>query len=206
MARGISTRLLAGGNDVTLAARNTTRAAELAKELRAVAKGGATVAVVPFDGPITGDIVILAVPYSSVPSIVQQYGDKLAGKIVVDITNPLNTTYDDLATLPGSSAAEETARMVPAGAKVVKAFNTVFAGTLTTGQVADQPLNVFIAGDDAEPKTLLANLIRAGGMRPIPINVGPLRRARHLESVGLLHITSQGTLGTNWMSAVKILS
>jgi predicted dinucleotide-binding enzyme len=69
MARGISTRLLAGGNDVTLAARNTTRAAELAKELGAVAKGGATVAVVPFDGPITGDIVILAVPYSSVPSI-----------------------------------------------------------------------------------------------------------------------------------------
>jgi predicted dinucleotide-binding enzyme len=122
----------------------------------------------------------------------------------VDITNPLNTAYDDLATLPGSSAAEEIPRMVPAGAKVVKAFNTVFAGTLTTGQVADQPLNVFIAGDDAEAKTLLVNLIRAGSMRPI--DVGPLRRARQLEGIALLHITLQGTLGTNWMSAVKILS
>lgn len=203
MARGISTRLLAGGNDVTLAARDEAEATELAQQLRAAAKSGATVAVTPFGGPIAGDIVVLAVPYSGVPSIVQQYGDELAGKVVVDITNPLNATYDDLATPPGSSAAEEIAKMVPVGAKVVKAFNTTFAGTLTSGQVADQPLDVFIAGDDAEAKALLANVIQAGGMRPI--DVGSLCRARHLESIGFLHITLQQTLGTNWMSAVKVL-
>jgi NADPH-dependent F420 reductase len=204
MARGISTRLLAGGNSVTLVARNATRAAELAQELRAAAKSSATVTAVPFGSPVAGDIVILAVHYSSVPSIVKQYGDMLAGKIIVDITNPLNATFDDLATPPGSSAAEEIARMVPAGARVIKAFNTVFAGTLATGQVAGQPLDVFIAGDDAEAKASFANLVQAGGLRPV--DVGPLRRARQLEGVGLLQITLQQTLGTNWMSAVKILA
>jgi NADPH-dependent F420 reductase len=204
MARGISTRLLAGGNSVTLAARNAARATELAQQLRATAKSGATVTVVPFGGPIASDIVVPAVHYSSVPSVIQQYGDKLAGKIIVDITNPLNATFDDLATPPGSSAAEEIAKMVPAGTKVIKAFNTVFAGTLATGQVAGQPLDVFIAGDDAEAKALVAGLVQAGGLRPV--DVGPLRRARQLEGIGLLQITLQQTLGTNWMSAVKILA
>ena len=203
MARGISRRLLAGGNDVTLAARDETQATELAQQLRSAAKSGATVTVAPFGGPITADIVVLAVPYSSAPSIIQRYGGELAGKVIVDITNPMNKTYDDLATPPGSSAAEEIAKLVPAGAKVIKAFNTTFAGTLTGGQVAGQPLDVFIAGDDAEAKALLADAIQAGDMRPI--DVGPLRRARQLESIGLLHITLQGTLGTNWMSAIKIL-
>jgi predicted dinucleotide-binding enzyme len=153
--------------------------------------------------PISTEAVVLAVYYSRVPAILSQYGSQLAGKILVDITNPLNPTYDDLATPPGSSAAEEIAKIVPTGTKVIKAFNTTFAGTLVAGQVAGQSLDVFIAGDDDQAKEKLAQALRASGLRPI--DVGPLRWARQLEGIGLLHITLQNRLGTNWASTVKIL-
>jgi predicted dinucleotide-binding enzyme len=122
----------------------------------------------------------------------------------VDITNPLNESFDDVATAPGTSNAEQTARHAPAGARVLKAFNTTFAGTLEAGQVAGQPLDILIAGDDADAKAQLARLVETSGLRAI--DVGPLRRARQLEGIGLLHITLQETLGTNWMSTVKFLS
>lgn len=203
MGRGIATRLLNGGNPVVLMDRDNTEAKKLAKELQPAQKGGANVSAAAMGDPIDSEAVVLAVYYSSVPSILAQYGKQLAGKVIVDITNPLNATYDELATPAGTSAAEEIAKMAPAGAKVIKAFNTTFAGTLVSGQVAGQSLDVFIAGDDTEAKKRLANALSAGGLRPI--DVGPLRRARQLEGIGLLHITLQGTLGTNWASTVKIL-
>lgn len=88
-------------------------------------------------------------------------------------------------------------------AKVVKAFNTTYAGTLLAGEVAGQPLDVFIAGDDDDAKSKVAELVRDGGMRPV--DTGPLSRARQIEGMQLLHIVTQGTLGTHWGSAVKIL-
>jgi 8-hydroxy-5-deazaflavin:NADPH oxidoreductase len=204
MGRGIATRLLAGGNPVLIIDRDPSEAQKLAKELGAAAKKGATVSAAAMGSPIESEAVILAVFYTSVPSVLSQYGSQLAGKIIVDITNPLNATYDDLATPPGSSAAEEIAKIAPAGARVVKAFNTTFAGTLLSGQVAGQSLDVFVAGDDPQAKESLSKALSASGLRPI--DVGPLRRARQLEGVGLLHITLQATLGTNWASTVKILS
>ncbi len=203
MGRGISTRLLSGGNSVVLMDRDNAEAKKLAEELKSAVKGGASVSATEMGSPINTEAVILAVYYPSVPSIISQYGNQLAGKIVVDITNPLNATFDDLATPLGSSAAEEIAKMVPAGTKVVKAFNTTFAGTLASGQVAGKSLDVFIAGDDQQAKDKLAQAFKASGLRPI--DVGPLRRARQLEGIGFLHITLQQTLGTNWGSAVKIL-
>jgi hypothetical protein len=86
---------------------------------------------------------------------------------------------------------------------VLKAFNTTFAGTLVAGQVAGLPLDVLIAGDDADAKAILSRLVEDSGLRAI--DVGPLSRARLLEGIGLLHITLQGKLGTNWMSAVKFV-
>jgi len=149
-------------------------------------------------------VVILTVPYTAEAEIIQQYAAQLAGKIIVEITNPLNATYDGLATPADSSAAEEIAKLVPAGARVVKAFNTTFAGTLVKGQVAGQPLDVFIAGDDGEAKAVISQLVEAGGLRAI--DAGPLSRARQLEGLGLLGITLQFTLGTQFMSAWKLLS
>jgi predicted dinucleotide-binding enzyme len=148
-------------------------------------------------------VVVLAVWYGTNIEIAKQLGDKLAGKVVVDIANPLNSTYDGLATASDSSSAEDLAKAIASGAKVVKAFNTTYAGTLLAGQVDGKPLDVFLAGDDADAKSKVAELVKDGGMRSI--DTGPLSRARQIEGMQLLHIVTQGTLGTNWGSAIKIL-
>ena len=203
MGRGIGTRLLSGGHSVTLVDREPESATALAEQLASSAKNGAMVQIAAFGSPIEDQVVILAVPFGATSSIIEQYGSKLAGKIVVDISNPLNITYDGLAVPAGTSAAEEIAKEVPNGTKVIKAFNTIFAGTLEKGEVDNKPLDILIAGDDAEAKSKVAELIKDGGLRPI--DTGPLSRARQLEGIGFLHITLQKTLATNWKSTVKIL-
>jgi predicted dinucleotide-binding enzyme len=139
-----------------------------------------------------------------IAEIVRQYGEQLADKVVVDIANPVDfDTMDSLATPPDSSSAEETARLVPEGTPVVKAFNTTFGNTLVPGEVAGQQLDVLIAGDDEAAKRKLSELVEAGGLRPI--DVGPLRRARQLEQLGFLHISLQDRLDTGFRSAVKFI-
>ena len=202
MARGIGTRLVVGGHSVTLVSRDPKPAAETLTALKAAAQKGATVQVVTWGSPLSGDVVFLAVPYSAVAEVTRQYKAQLAGKIVVDLTNPLNATYDGLVTPADSSAAEEIAKAVP-GARVVKGFNTTFAGTLVKGTVAGQPLDVFLAGDDADAKKTLAGLIQDGQLRSI--DTGPLHRARQLEGLALLGITLQFTQGTQFASAWKFL-
>ena len=194
MGRGIGTRLIAGGHKVTFVDANPETAQKAAADLKAEAA--------TLDAPL-GDVVVLAVWYGTNIEIAKQLGSKLAGKVVVDIANPLNSTYDGLATAADSSSAEDLAKAVAAGAKVVKAFNTTFAGTLIAGEVGGQKLDVFIAGDDADAKAKVSQLVTDGGMRAI--DAGPLHRARQIESMQLLQITLQGTLGTNWGSAIKIL-
>jgi len=202
MGRGIGTRAVAGGHSVIFVDANPEVAAKAAADVKAAAKNGATVSAASLDAEL-GDVVVLAVWYGTNIEIAKQLGTKLAGKIVVDIANPLNATYDGLATAPDSSSAEDLAKAVAAGAKVVKAFNTTFAGTLLAGSVAGQPLDVFIAGDDADAKSKVSQLVTDGGMRAI--DAGPLHRARQIEAMQLLHITLQGTLGSNWGSTIKIL-
>ncbi len=204
MGRGIGTRLVAGGHSVTYVDANPEVAEKTAADVKGAAKKGATVSTSSLGNAVLGDVVVLAVWYGTNIEIVKQLGKKLAGKVVVDIANPLNQTYDGLATAPDSSSAEDVARAIASEAKVVKAFNTTFAGTLLAGQVAGQPLDVFIAGDDADAKNKVAQLVKDGGMRPV--DTGPLSRARQIEAMQLLHITLQGTLGTNWMSTIKIIS
>jgi len=205
MGRAISTRLLAGGQSVTLYNRNREEAEQVAVELRGAAKGGTTASVAAaLEQAIqNSDVVILAVWYPVSVQLATEHAARLAGKVVVDISNPLNATYDGLATAPGTSAAEALQAALPAGAKVVKAFNTTFAPTLRAGQVAGQPLDVFIAGDDQGAKDTIAELARAGGLRPI--DVGALERARQLEGLGFLGITLQGRLGTQFDTAWKLV-
>ena len=204
MGRGIGYRLVAGGHDVTVVDRDPEEAGRLAEELRAAAQGGATVEAAGPGAELRGEVVILAVYYPGDLEIVRELGERLAGKVVVDISNPLNQTFDGLATAPGTSAAEEVAASAAAGTRVVKAFNTTFAGTLVEGQVAGQPLDVLIAGDDEEAKETVAQLVRDGGLRAI--DVGPLERARQLEGLGFLGITLQQPLGLNFQSAWKLIS
>lgn len=204
MGRAIGTRAAAGGHSVTFVGKTAESAKEAVNAVKSSAKKGAQVSAADLANVELGDVVVLAVWYGTNIEVTKQLGAKLTDKVLVDIANPLNSTYDGLTTPPDSSSAEEVAKAAAAGTKVVKAFNTTFAGTLHAGQVAGQPLDVFLAGDDAAAKDKVAQLAKDGGLRPI--DAGPLHRARQIEGMQLLHITLQNTLGTNWGSTVKILN
>lgn len=136
---------------------------------------------------VTGEIVVLAVPYPAVSAIIAERGESLADKIVVDITNPLNfETFDSLTVPSNGSATAEIAAALPSS-QVLKAFNTTFAATLASGTVGDLPTTVLIAGDDADAKSTLAGVVTSGGLKAI--DAGQLSRARELEAIGFLQIT-----------------
>ena len=199
MGRGIGTRAVAGGHQVEILDRDPAEAEQLAKDL-----GGSATALDP-EAPFGGDVVVFAVYYPGIKDAVQQYADQLAGKVVVDITNPIDTqTWDKLATPLGTSSAEEVQQLLPQGTPVVKAFNTTFAPTLVAGEVGGQQLDVLIAGDDEAAKRTVSQLASDGGLRPI--DVGPLTRARQLEQLGFLHISLQQPLGLGFGSAVKLVT
>ncbi|HJQ13715.1 MAG TPA: NAD(P)-binding domain-containing protein [Anaerolineales bacterium] len=204
MGRAIATRAVAGGHSVTLVGKTLGSAQKAADEVRATAKQGAEISATTLENVEPGDVVVLALWYGTNIEVARQLSEKLKGKTVVDIANPVNSTYDGLATASDSSSAEDVAKAVGSKTKVVKAFNTTYASTLLSGQVAGQPLDVFIAGDDEEAKNKVAQFIKDAGLRPV--DTGPLSRARQIEGLGLLHIVTQNDLGTNYASAVKILS
>ena len=197
MGRGVGTRVVAGGHELEILDRDPAEAQKLAEELG----GGAT--ALDSGGTIAGDVVVLALYYPGIKDAARQYADDLDGKVVVDITNPVDTeTWDRLATPPGTSSAEEVAALVPAGTPVVKAFNTTFAGTLVGGEVGGQQLDVLIAGDDEGAKQKVSQLVTDGGLRPI--DVGPLARAQQLEQLGFLHISLQEPLELGYASTIKL--
>jgi NADPH-dependent F420 reductase len=204
MGRAIATRALAGGHSVTFVGKNLESAQKAADEVQATAKHDARVSTATLQDVEPGDVVVLALWYGTNIEVARRLGDKLKGKTVVDIANPVNSTYDGLVTAPDSSSAEDVAKAAGHEAKVVKAFNTTYASTLHDGKVGGQPLDVFIAGDDADAKNKVAQLVKDSGLRPV--DTGPLNRARQIEGLQLLHIVTQGTLGTNWASTIKILS
>ena len=197
MARGIATRALAGGNAVTLLGTSADKAQALAGELSGDVRAGA------IGDPISGDVVVLAVWYQVLDDVLGRYAGQLDGKVVVDITNPVDPeTYQPLD-LAAGSVAQEIAQKVP-GAKVAKAFNTTFAGTLVEGQVGGQPLDVFVASDDEDAKGVVRRLAEDSGMRLV--DAGPLAVARQLEGAGYLHMAIQSDLGTSYGSALKVVS
>ena len=170
-----------------------------------VEKGGTTAQLLgSSDGgtPVTGDIVVLAVPYPAVKGVLAERGDQLADKVVVDLTNPLDfQTFDSLTVPADSSAAAEIAAALP-NSRVVKAFNTNFAATLASGTVGEQPTTVLIAGDDTDAKSLLAEVVTAGGLRAV--DAGSLRRARELEALGFLQITLAAAEKVSWTGGFAV--
>ena len=192
MARGIATRALAGGHAVTLLGHEPGEGQQLAGELSGNVRTGSV-----------GDAVVLAIPYTAIDAVVGASSDQLSGKVVVDITNPVDfTSFTPLTVDAGSAAAEIAAKA--SGARVVKAFNTTFAGTLVGGKIAGQPLDVFLASDDEDAKNTVRQLVEDGGLRAI--DAGPLTRAHELEALGYLHMALQQPLGTGFSSTVKVLA
>jgi hypothetical protein len=205
MGRGIATRVAAGKHVIILYDIDSAAAEKLANDLGGSKPDGAKVAVAetPADAVPESDVVILASWYGANLETATMLGAELDGKVVVDISNPLNANFNGLVTPPGTSAAETIRDALPHGARVVKAFNTTFAGTLLSGQVSGQPLDVFIAGDDQTANDAVASLVRDGGLNAI--DVGALERARQLEALGFLGISLQARLGTQFGTAWKLV-
>ncbi|PUA82783.1 NADPH-dependent F420 reductase [Nocardioides currus] len=172
-----------------------------------VAKGGNTVELIGHndtDKALTGDVVVLAVPFPAIADVVATRGDELAGKVVVDITNPLNfETFDSLVTPADSSATAGLAASLPQS-RVLKAFNTTFAATLASGAVGEVPTTVLIAGDDADAKSLLGGIVTAGGLRAV--DAGALSRARELEALGFLQLTLAVGEKVSWTGGFAVVS
>ena len=176
MARTLGTLAVAGGNTVEVIGRDQSKAAELAKTLG----GGTTVG--EFGAVPAGHIVILAVLFASAVPAVSEFGDALAGKTIVDITNPFNDSGTGLEVPANTSIAQMVAEAVPASAHVFKAFNTLFQVVLAKGQ----PFDVFIAGDNERAKADVAAFVESLKLRPL--DVGGLTMAPYLEGTGLVMI------------------
>ena len=170
-------------------------------------KGGHTVQLLgssETDTPVTGDVVVLAVPYPALRQVVAQRADELAGKVVVDITNPLNfETFDSLVVPADGSAAAELADALPQS-RVLKAFNTTFAGTLVAGTVGSLPTTVLIAGDDAEAKSTLAGIVTSAGLKAV--DAGSLNRARELEALGFLQLSLAINEKVSWTGGFGVIA
>ncbi|HEY5265303.1 MAG TPA: NAD(P)-binding domain-containing protein [Acidimicrobiales bacterium] len=174
MAAAIGTRAAKHGHTIELMSRNTAKAQALADQIG----NGATVGT--FGATPAGDIVIVAVLYAGAVEVVSHYGDALAGKILVDITNPFNTDASGVVTTAGNSVSQQIAAAAPEGTHVVKAFNTIFGGVITQ----DKPMDVFFAGDGAEAKARVAAFLKSMDMRPL--DAGGLEMTYALEWAGIL--------------------
>jgi predicted dinucleotide-binding enzyme len=171
-----------------------------------LAAGGASVQQVSHaelaQTTIEGDVVVLAVPYPAFGDIVEKIGAQLEGKTVVDITNPLNfETFDSLVVPAGSSAAAELQKLLP-NSTVIKAFNTNFAATLASKQLAGQTTTVLVAGDNADAKAALVSAVTAGGVAAI--DAGSLARAHELEAIGFLQLTLAASEKISWTGGFTI--
>nr|WP_283936131.1 NAD(P)-binding domain-containing protein [Serratia plymuthica] len=192
MATAIARRTAKAGHTLEVIGRDTAKAQALADQLAA----GATLGT--YGAAPAGDIVILAVPYSSVAAVVADFGEALDNKVIIDITNPVAPDLSGLVTPHGSSGAQETAKLLPAGAHVVKAFNTLFGHVLAKGG----RLDAFIAADDAQAKARVSTFLDSLGLRPF--DVGGLQMAQTLESLGLMMIGLAKNGAGSWNIAMKV--
>jgi predicted dinucleotide-binding enzyme len=180
MGSAFARRASAAGHDTAITARSLEQARKAATE------AGGKARAVPAGEIATGsDLLIAATPYAHQLSALKAAGN-LSGKVVIEISNPVNAEFSDLVLGHTTSAAEEIARALR-GAKVVKAFNTVFAARLAAGgALGIQREQVFFAGDDEGAKQSVRSCIESIGFEPF--DAGPLRNARYLEPIGMLNI------------------
>ena len=180
MAAAIGGLAVRAGHAVEVSSRAATKARALAERIG----HGATTGT--FGTAPAGDIVILAVPYAAVLDVVRLYGEALAGKLLVDITNPVGSDLRSFVTPEDSLGAREIMKAAPSDAVVVKAFNTLFSHVLAAGPVEGRHLDVLIAGDDARAKARVSAFVESLGLRSM--DTGRLSTARALEHACLLSL------------------
>jgi 8-hydroxy-5-deazaflavin:NADPH oxidoreductase len=179
MGSGFARLLASKGFDTTIGNKNAEKASALAKEIGAKAKGGSVK-----DAVSQADVAILAVKYEDTVEALKAAGD-LTNKVIIDISNPITPDFKALTIGHSTSAAEEIQKHAPS-AKIVKAFNTIFAELHPTESRKGRRVQVFIAGDDEAANAKVTDLVKA--LEFEPINSGPLSNARFLEPMGELNI------------------
>ena len=153
---------------------------------------------------LTGDLVVFAIPYGAYPSILEHYRDRLGGKVVIDISNPIDfTTYEQPEALRTSSTALELAKQLPQEVAVLKAFNVNLADTLIARTNGTTATTVLFAGDHAEGKIALTELLKGAGLRAV--DAGPLQRSRQLEAIGFLQMVLASSGKTRFESGLTLL-
>lgn len=200
MATAIAGLAAKAGHTVEIISRDPANARALAGRI------GPSATVGTFGATPDGEIVILAVPYAVVLDVVERYGPSLAGKVLVDITNPIASDLTSFVTPEDSFGAQEIAKAAPADAIVIKAFNTLFSHVLAAGPVNGRPLDVFLAGDDAPAKARVSAFVKGLGLRPM--DVGPLPMAKTLEHVCLLSLglMTHSVKHTDFAIGISLLS
>ena len=195
VGRALAKSALRTGHSVTVSSASGETSAALARETGAKAAESNRAAV---DG---ADLVVLAVPYMALVDVLDDIGPALAGKIVVDATNPLKPDYSGLAT-EGTSGAEQIQARIPS-ARVVKAFNTALAARQTDPKIGGVHLDGYVASDDEAAKAIVLELVKGMGFHPV--DAGDLTMARALEALAFLNISLQLRHGWSWQAGWKLV-
>jgi hypothetical protein len=190
VGKALGGTLVKAGHSVSFSTRNA------ASSIAAAQATGGTAADSIREAVRDADVVILAIPYAAAQAVAAEVSTEAGGKTVIDVTNP--TGADGTLITKGISAAEELARLMP-GARIVKAFNAIFASVQGNPRAHGRELDAFFATDNERVRDTTAELIHSIGFRPI--YVGPLARARELEAIASLNIQMQMSGSGDWRSA-----
>jgi predicted dinucleotide-binding enzyme len=186
MATGLAGRFARAGLNVVLGARDPIRAQKLAEEIGRGVQAGSIAGAAQ-----SADILVLAVPFAATADTLAAAGN-VDGKIIIDVTNPLNEDFSGLTVGLTTSAAEEIQRSAP-NAKVVKTLNTVFAQLLGKARLGGKRITAFYAGDDSAANAQVSAILERAGFKPT--YAGPLKNARYLEPLAGLNIAFGYALG-----------
>ena len=192
----LATALTRAGHNVTITARDPRHATKAAEQ------SGASTAPSNAAAAESADVVIAAVPATSIREVAADIRQPASGKPVVDVTNRMAPTDQGLDIDTSSSNAEDLASMLPASS-VVKAFNTLFASNQADPTAEGVQLDGFVAADDQAAKAAVIELVESIGLHPV--DVGPLKRARQLEGLAFLNITLNAENGGSWQSGWKLV-
>ena len=206
MGRGIAKAAVRGGHEVILASREHGRAAEIVRELVANGANGALLRPGTYDeAAAQGDVVVLGTPYSVAPEVLGELRDRLAGKVVIDITNPLGMVDGrlGLTTPPGTSGLQENQKAVGAAVTLTGAFRPNFAATFDQPVVAGHSADVWIFGPDAAAKEKVTTLVRDMGFTPVDLGGPEVAHAVEGMVVVLIGINSRDAL--NWRAALNLV-
>jgi NADPH-dependent F420 reductase len=203
MGSGIARNLARGNYRLLLFANQKEKIQKLADEIRK-ADPSADVDCMgcPFDASWEADIIIPAVPYHTEKEVADLIREVSTQKIVISISNPLNETFNGLTTNPDTSAAEELQSLLP-HSRIVKAFNTVFAGDFAQPLIDGKKTDSFIAGNDEDAVDTVSKLVEDAGFQPV--HAGKLSVSRTLENMTVLLIQLNQRYNYSGVAGFKIL-